>query len=360
MILFCRLLSRNTIETSQSSGISPNLRSHENEFINKINSEYDVTLVSQSSLDRLFLYLPYITQRWSGPISICAALLIEGDKQLLIHFLKQNHFRNNILISFYKEDQDIYPINKLRNIAINKVTTSHFYISDIDLWPDVSLYSHLLSLPKKILSDPYQAIIIPAFEVIPPNHCDSIQQCFDNSIYRIPHDLFELNSCIHDNQCDIFKRKILTHNSTNYPLYWKYSLEVTKHNHDLYPLTCFDSDGYEPYIMVKKTSSLPTFDERFYNYGMNKLLYIYELRIKHYNMNILTKSFLIHIPHPKSSYSEELTKYHKRIQFTEMDKLMKKYLDQWKKEGIDLNIILPLCPNIPINPNSIWKYLNKE
>lgn len=28
-----------------------------------------------------------------------------------------------------------YPINKLRNIAIRYVTTSHFWVADMDMWP---------------------------------------------------------------------------------------------------------------------------------------------------------------------------------------------------------------------------------
>lgn len=36
-----------------------------------------------------------------------------------------------------------YPVNRLRNAAIATANTSHFFMTDIDIWPDVNAYMSL-------------------------------------------------------------------------------------------------------------------------------------------------------------------------------------------------------------------------
>lgn len=36
-----------------------------------------------------------------------------------------------------------YPVNRLRNVAVKAVQTSHFLMTDIDIWPDVNAYQAL-------------------------------------------------------------------------------------------------------------------------------------------------------------------------------------------------------------------------
>lgn len=36
-----------------------------------------------------------------------------------------------------------YPVNRLRNVAVRAVATSHFLMTDIDIWPDVNAYQAL-------------------------------------------------------------------------------------------------------------------------------------------------------------------------------------------------------------------------
>ena len=57
-----------------------------------------------------------------------------------------------------------YPINKLRNLAMKQITTSHLWVMDMDMWPSTNLYSTLLSLDSRFLKDDYLAVIVPVFE----------------------------------------------------------------------------------------------------------------------------------------------------------------------------------------------------
>lgn len=43
----------------------------------------------------------------------------------------------------YDLDPSHYPVNRLRNVAITAVNTSHFLMTDIDIWPDVNAYMSL-------------------------------------------------------------------------------------------------------------------------------------------------------------------------------------------------------------------------
>lgn len=42
----------------------------------------------------------------------------------------------------------------------------------------------------------------------------------------------------------------------------------------------------------------PLFDERYVDYGMNKLIWIYQLREMDIRFTVLLHSFLVHVPHP--------------------------------------------------------------
>ena len=49
--------------------------------------------------------------------------------------------------------------------------------------------------------------------------------------------------------------------------------------------------------MVRKTPDLPLFDERFINYGFNKVEWIENLRYLGYEYHVLSQVYAIDIPH---------------------------------------------------------------
>ena len=60
---------------------------------------------------------------------------------------------------------------------------------------------------------------------------------------------------------------------------------------------CFKERFMEPYVMVRRSEKLPLFDERFINYGFNKVQWIEHLRYLGYEYYILSRSFAFDIPH---------------------------------------------------------------
>lgn len=79
------------------------------------------------------------------------------------------------VIPFTATNRSIYPINYLRNLAIDHVLTSHFWLTDMDMWPSrfisigvlsiVGLREALIELPTDQLAREDLAVIVPAFEL---------------------------------------------------------------------------------------------------------------------------------------------------------------------------------------------------
>ena len=134
---------------------------------------------------------------------------------------------------FFETNNTYYPINKLRNIAIKNINTTHFFVCDMDFWPScikylcfpiiVGLYNQILELHHYILNDDWLAIIVPGFQYkrnLPL--CHSFQECvemykqhtleYNNRIIpTVPENKKDLKKCIIDNYCTTFANKTLYH-----------------------------------------------------------------------------------------------------------------------------------------------------
>lgn len=71
----------------------------------------------------------------SSPFSI-TIFLKKGDVKEFNTRIEVDNFPSRLSIQQYISDQpDIYPINKLRNMAITNVRTDHLWLTDLDMWP---------------------------------------------------------------------------------------------------------------------------------------------------------------------------------------------------------------------------------
>ena len=134
---------------------------------------YGITFVAQASWDlfpfiiskeRLF-FVEHFLKRWGGwrciisliprPISI-TVIVHRNELHEMEQFIQQSHFPDRLTLTLYIIDVSsnpdcvftqladgsmqcepgpIYPLNRLRNIAIESVSTSHFVLFDMDVWP---------------------------------------------------------------------------------------------------------------------------------------------------------------------------------------------------------------------------------
>lgn len=154
--------------------------------------EYDVTLVAQLSMDRLQM-LELICKHWDGPISL-ALYMSDAEAQQFLRYAQDSEIlmkRKNIgyhivykdgvsygeknLPDYYSSSeilgeklynhfsliygyclwhlqyfQQFYPVNYLRNVAMNQSQTSHMFLTDIDFLPMNDLYKNLKSIVSRI------------------------------------------------------------------------------------------------------------------------------------------------------------------------------------------------------------------
>lgn len=140
-----------------------------------------------------------------------ALYLPNSEWETYMDTVKQMGLENRIKITLHLQTQeDFYPINKLRNIAIKNVQTSHFFMTDMDMWPSYNLYTILNELPSYILEDDLFAGIIPAFEVTKPS-CDSISDCVAKVAPLLPPDKSSLIQCIKNQTCFLYREMRSTH-----------------------------------------------------------------------------------------------------------------------------------------------------
>ena len=171
----------------------------------------DITLVSQTSfisdsflIHRIerFFFISSLLQRWKGfrfcyrfitsPVSITIFVYKEALNDLIEQIL-QAHFPFRLLLTLYVplhpdkdciqyptqygslqcRPQSFFPLNRLRNIALRRVATTHFLLIDMDSWPSgiqvlvllmvEGTYDVLQSLPREYMDSSRFATIVPLF-----------------------------------------------------------------------------------------------------------------------------------------------------------------------------------------------------
>ena len=240
--------------------------------------EFDVTLVAQLSSERI-LMLERLCRQWDGPMSI-SFYGSDSDVLELLNF----HSSSSVLqdctarlgLHVVYKTGEFYPINYLRNVALDNVQTPYVFLSDIDFLPMVGLYQYLKEAIK-VLGSNNRAFIVPAFETLlyrftfPANKDELLKMLERRSIFTFRYHVWKAG-----------------HAPTNYE-HWKTASVPYKVNW---------SPDFEPYVVVK--SNALRYDERFVGFGWNKVSYIMELDAQEYEFIVLPDPFIIHLPHAPS------------------------------------------------------------
>ncbi|CAG2110115.1 unnamed protein product, partial [Medioppia subpectinata] len=104
----------------------------------------DVTLVAQLSMDRLQM-VEALCQHWEGPISL-AMYMSDSEVQQFLGYAQTSEIlreRKNIGYHIVYRDGPFYPINHLRNVALQQVNTPFVFLTDVDFLPMFGLYEYL-------------------------------------------------------------------------------------------------------------------------------------------------------------------------------------------------------------------------
>ena len=242
--------------------------------------DHETTMVTQLSLDRLRTFSTLIYQ-WDGPISI-SMYGTDFDAWKFSQFISTFSVlikRNNVAVHVVYKQGQFYPVNYLRNIALQAVKTPYVFLNDGDFMPVKTLFSYLKEMNQMLLKDAKvkTALVIPAFETskfklkFPTSKEQLLQQIRLKTVTQF------CVSCAHK-----------THAPTNYRTWYKarqpYRIEWASH--------------FEPYVVVR--SNVVKYDERFMGYGYNKVSQITELKAQGYKFIVVPNGFIIHMPHPPS------------------------------------------------------------
>lgn len=89
--------------------------------------------------------------------------------------------------------------------------------------------------------------------------------------------------------------------------------------------------------MVRRSAFLPLFDDRFINYGYNKVQWVETLRWLGFQFALATQSFAVDVPHPPSEFAQSWTKQWERKDNANitMRRVYRKYLTELRNRTND-------------------------
>ncbi|XP_033626682.1 beta-1,4-glucuronyltransferase 1-like [Asterias rubens] len=290
----------------------------------------DVTLITQCSVNNLY-HLVDLVVRWKGPLSV-AVFSFGPDTSTFNNVLftlrecfpavKENvtfHLVQPITeitetlssakaLSFTKlscdtilndiKDQSLespqqknyayqvpYPSNVLRNVARSGALSRFIFVVDIDMVPSVNLRTEFLHLSRSsiILQEETEyskrtAFVVPAFEMRDGQHVPLNKErlLYDMSHYGHirPFYIEDCSYCQNHTDYHRWENTKGTAGAVNiaYTVEWK-------------PL-------WEPFFIGHR--DVPLYDERFKQYGYNRISQVCEMNVAGYNFAVLDNAFLIH------------------------------------------------------------------
>ena len=108
--------------------------------------------MTQLSMDRLHMLVPLL-ERWSGPASIAVYLTDTEAQDFVDHWERSTSLTSRCNVGYhvaYKEG-NLYPINALRNLALEQAATDYVFLTDIDFLPSTYAVSSLAASTRSLL-----------------------------------------------------------------------------------------------------------------------------------------------------------------------------------------------------------------
>uniref|UniRef100_A0A6A7FS34 Glycosyltransferase-like protein LARGE1 n=2 Tax=Hirondellea gigas TaxID=1518452 RepID=A0A6A7FS34_9CRUS len=277
----------------------------------------DVTLVATLSMDRLQMVEQLLTH-WDGPVSLTLYLSDAEAQQFLAYTLTSDIIssRSNVAYHIVYKEGNFYPVNFLRNVGIQQVSTTFVFLTDIDFLPMFGLYAYLTRTLNSLqhIGSHRKAWVVPAFET---------------QRYRLsfPHSKAELLNRLDMGELFTFRYHVWTkgHAPTNFA---KWRTATT-------PYKVQWEEDFEPYVVVRK--DVPAYDARFVGFGWNKVSHIMELHVLGYEFVVLPNAFIIHTPHAPSF---DIAKFRTSPQYKNCVKILKKEFveDLNRKYGSNISL----------------------
>ena len=295
----------------------------------RLGSTATITLASISDGVH-FSYIYNQVVLWTGPISLVVSVSPQ-DVNNIEKLEKDSNLPSRVKVTNYAPSKRSFPINTLRNIAYRNSDTTHVLMLDQDIIPAPTLYSALLSLPPSVLDDPKLAIVIPLFEMTHYNvFCSNWYSCDKQLSLYYSLKKYDLRMCLLTNGCTN-----LGFNGANQ--YVKSNWLTLPSDNQTTPFYCWANTRQQPFVLVRKSPSVPEFEEHMEDYGNNRLEWINHLRFRGFRFTLLSQSWLYHLRHKPSelsvNYDRKRDVNSKILSIKEFE-FSQQYKDNWR---------LPLC-----------------
>lgn len=279
----------------------------------------DVGAVTQTSLNQIFLIIE-LSARWKGLISVAAfsddsninatldriILLLKCNPTISvntsIHLVFPLKSRDQKFVDIveaktcdflfptqehtsYSTAQVAYPVNLLRNVARRYSLTEFIFVIDIDLIPSFDFHSQFFkfasdnNLFHESKFNEKAVYVVPTYEM-------SHEMIRD----EVPNDKMSLIEKVNRNEVRPFYAEVCSkcQKHTDYKSWEKIS--IGKSVEIIYEVSW--KDPWEPFYLSR--ANVPMYDERFKQYGFNRVSQVYELSIAGYKFLVLNNLFLIH------------------------------------------------------------------
>lgn len=250
----------------------------------------DVSIATQLTTDRLEL-LTDMYRLWEGPMSVVLYVADLRDLFRLEEFRRttpgvSEHVDVHVVYAdsiSHNRQKSLYPINFLRNVALQYVTTKYVLTLDVDFLPSPGLLKMLR--PFISSADDNTGFVLPAFEV------DGMKYLLQMPRSKV--DLLRLKEAgtarqIHVDMAPESQR------ATNFDR-WA--------NSD-HPYLAMYEPHYEPFFIVATTRA--RFDTRFKGYGFDKASQAYALSRTDFSFLVLPQAFIVHRDHGVPTWRKQM------------------------------------------------------
>eukprot|EP00281_Chroomonas_sp_CCMP1168_P020740 CAMPEP_0206225024 /NCGR_PEP_ID=MMETSP0047_2-20121206/7334_1 /ASSEMBLY_ACC=CAM_ASM_000192 /TAXON_ID=195065 /ORGANISM="Chroomonas mesostigmatica_cf, Strain CCMP1168" /LENGTH=525 /DNA_ID=CAMNT_0053648011 /DNA_START=438 /DNA_END=2013 /DNA_ORIENTATION=- len=237
----------------------------------------EVSWVTQLTVDRLKM-LPKMLSRWRGPVSVALY-----SQNLAADVLEIEELRDRVDFHIVGASQGMYPVNTLRNVAMDNARAAYVVIADADFVPSDGMYEYIKAQLPEMRQKGKSVFVLPAFQI------DGADP--EAAIPLTKEELRAMGEGIHQVHNDA--SRTIAHANTDYTR-WMGASEMYKAQYKF---------PYEPYFLAPKT--IPKFDPRFYGYGNDKASHCYELNAAGWSFEILPEAFVVHVTHPQGSWVQQ-------------------------------------------------------
>lgn len=125
-------------------------------------------------------------------------------------------------------------------------------------------------------------------------------------------------------------------NHTFIPKAWfdlRFDASLHSPANQLIDLDCFRLHNTPLYVIVRKSSILPRFDNRFTNHGYNLQEWIQHLRYDGFEFKVLRDGYAVDVPHPNSPHYSHFKEEEKRGQ-PQMERLFDSFVKKLKEKSV--------------------------